>query len=604
MRRHLRREVSCHGEGDRARHQAARDRRLGRRLRARRDERGAVTVLVTLLMTVLLGIAALVVDLGMHRVGRADMQSLADVASLDVARELDGRSAATLDALMPALLAAVLDRNKATFGSDSEPPTLSGEVGILQADGSFQPVSGSAVPTAVRVTASTDVTYAFSGVTGVAQGDTSRQAIAVAQEAACFQLGSYAASIAPYSAEVFGDLMEQLIGQSTVGMVGYNGLATADVLLLDMVHAPSIEVGTVEELLSLPGLTVGELYLAMAHVLSADGHLAEAQVLNAASASAVADIVINVGDLLGLGTSTDAALQTRFNALDLLIGAAFLADGENLILHNLQSGVPSVGVTDTDFSIIERPRRACDDVEAQTAQVRFTSIAKLALEIPLIKTAVVDLRLIGADGKPDGKADLFLDIDIAGARGRLTDVTCDPMTFEADIWTDAAKVSLAGSVRVEGTVEVTLPDAKKPTKVPVTFTLALESDASKPASTSAQHVGPVTYPPQDWDDPVSAPQSPAILPYISVRRLEGSLQSGPVTVDGNAVETSVLDALVEPLLDEVMPAIALEFAVVNPFIDNVNATLGPLTSGMGLTLAGADFFGLPYPTCGQPALRG
>ncbi len=604
MRRHLRREVSCRGEGDRARHRAARARRLGRRLKARRDERGAVTVFVALLMMVLLGSAALVVDLGMHRVGRADMQSLADVAALDVARELDGRSASTLEALMPGLLADVLERNQATIGSESETPTLSGELGILQSDGTFQPVSGSAVPTAVRVTASTDVNYAFSGVTGVAQGDTSRQAIAVAQEAACFQLGSYAASIAPYSAEVFGDLMEQLIGQSTVGMVGYEGLATADVLLLDVVQAPSIAVGTVDELLAMPGLTVGELYLAMAHVLSADGHLAEAQVLNAASASAVADIVINVGELLGLGTSSDAALQTHFNALDLLIGAAFLADGENLILHNLQSGVGSVGVTDTDFSIIERPRRACDDTEAQTAQVRFSSIAKLALAIPLLKTPVVDLRLIGEDGKPDGQADLFLDIEIAGARGHLTDVQCDPMSFEADIWTDAAKISLAGAVRVEGTVEVNLPGVLRPVKVPVTFTLALEANASKAASTAAQHVGPVTYPPQDWGDPVSAPQSPMILPYLTISRVAGSLKTGPVSVLGIPVQTSVLDALVSPLLDGVMPAVTSEFAVVNPFIDNVNATLGPLTSGMGLTLAGADFFGLPYPLCGQPVLRG
>ena len=55
----------------------------------RRDERGAVAVLTAALLTALVVMAAFVVDIGMQRVARRDMQALADVVALDLSRELD-----------------------------------------------------------------------------------------------------------------------------------------------------------------------------------------------------------------------------------------------------------------------------------------------------------------------------------------------------------------------------------------------------------------------------------------------------------------------------------------------------------------------------------
>ncbi|MDZ5623143.1 hypothetical protein SFC88_20055 [Nocardioides sp. HM23] len=566
---------------------------------AMREERGSVAVFSALVMVILLGIGAVVVDIGVERVARADMQALADVVALDLARELDGRTVAELAPLMPGYAAASRERNQEVIGYDAHLPELEIELGRLL-DGDFQEMA-SGVPTAVRVEAATTVDFAFAGVTGLATGDTDRRAVAEARSAACFQIGSYAASITPGAAPFFEELLGPIIGGTTVRMAGYQGLASADVSLLDILSAPSIGIGTVDGLLAMPSVSVGSFFRAMAFALRSDGRIAEAAVLDSA-ASAVVPATINLRDLFGLTTSSDAALAVRFNALDMLIGAAFLANGTNLIdLPNLQAGVPSVGVTNLQFRIIELPRRACDDDEAKTAQARLTADAKLLLHIPLVKTPLISLSLIGDDGKPNNESPLKIDIEVAGARGRLVEVSCDPDRFVADIWRDLIRLRLTGGLRLEGTVEATVLGVPA-VKIPVTFNVAIEADGS------SGPVGPtrvdVQYPPQQYGQPVPAPPAEIEMNPLTVRRVAGSLQTGPVKVLGINVPTSTLDAAVNPLLDTIMALIRSELHLVDPLVQKVNDIVGPLATGMGITLAGADFFGLPTPVCASPALRG
>ncbi|KAA1426274.1 pilus assembly protein TadG-related protein [Nocardioides antri] len=571
-----------------------------RMLRARReDERGAVTIFSAFILVVLLGVGALVVDIGMERVARADMQALADVVSLDLARELDGRTVAELTPLMPGLALASEQRNQDVIGYAAHLPDLDVELGTL-VDGDFQPMA-SGVPRAVRVEASTTVDFAFAGITGVATGTTSRQAVAEAQSAACFQVGSYAASITPGAAPFFQDILGPIIGSTTVRMVGYQGLASAHVSLLDIVSAPAIGVGTVDELLAMPSISVGTFFRAMAFALRSDGRIAEAAVLDSAAAAAI-PATINLRDLFGLTTASDAALGVQFNALDLLVGAAFLANGTNFIaLPNLQAGVPSVGVTSTQFSLIERPRRACDGDEAKTAQARLIADAKLQLNIPLVKTPVIDLKLVGADGKPNSEAPLRIEVEIAGARGRLVEVSCDPDRFVADIWRDLIRLTLTGSLKLKGTVDVNVPPFGLLT-VPVAFDVAILADGSSGA------VGPtrvdVTYPPQVYGDAVPAPSGQIQMNPVTVSPVAGTLRTGPLSVLGVPVATSVLDAAVNPVLPTIMGLVRSELHLIDPLVAKINDIVGPLVTGMGITLAGADFFGLPTPLCTEPALRG
>ena len=52
--------------------------------------------MVALLLVVLIPSSAMAVDLGMQRVVRRDMQTLADVVALDVVRLVDGRTASQI----------------------------------------------------------------------------------------------------------------------------------------------------------------------------------------------------------------------------------------------------------------------------------------------------------------------------------------------------------------------------------------------------------------------------------------------------------------------------------------------------------------------------
>lgn len=579
-----------------------------RRAAARSDERGAVTLFVSAVLVVLMLMAAFVVDLGMQRVARTDMQSLADVVALDLARELDGeRTAGELQAPMETAADASMRRNVSIIGFDTEdPPDLEVALGVFD-DGEFESVAPSEVPTAVRVVAETSVGFAFAGVTGVDDGDASRLAIASAESAACFQLGSYAATVKPAAAELFGDLMEQLIGQSTVGLVGYNGLATTRVTLLDVLDELTVDLGTVDEVLSTT-VVLSDFYLAIATVLRRDGKTAEAKVLEWAAASFIADLPVLIGDLIALSSSSTSALQTEFNVLDLLVGSAFLANGQNFLdLANLQAGNSSIGWTNTSFQIIEEPRRACDHDEARTAQVHLNSTANLQLDnAPLLDKGPVSLRLQGADGKPDNRVVLALSIALAGAHGHLTDVQCDPtVTFEADIWRDLITTSLTGSVTLGGSVEIELPlllDTVK-VQVPVKVVMGVSANASKPASTAPTHVT-VSYPPQEYGEPVSAGIERTVLPYITLDLVESSLEVGPVKVGGITIATNILTAAVGPLLQAALPGLLTKFGLANQVVDTVNEILVPLQTGMGLTLAGADFFALPTPQCGTPRLVG
>jgi len=96
------------------------------RHRAQRNDRGAVAAAISVLMAfVLLAIAAFAVDIGMQRVARRDMQALADIVALDLAREIDGRTQSQLAAegsmTNPAsALRASLGRNSDTVGNDLE----------------------------------------------------------------------------------------------------------------------------------------------------------------------------------------------------------------------------------------------------------------------------------------------------------------------------------------------------------------------------------------------------------------------------------------------------------------------------------------------------
>ncbi|GAB2450113.1 hypothetical protein GCM10027062_34160 [Nocardioides hungaricus] len=491
-------------------------------MRGRRDERGAVAVFVAALMVVLLGAAALVVDLGSQRVARADMQALADVVALDLARELDGRTVAEIGSLQ-ALADQSRDRNGSTIGETSSvtptlwvvDPTTGGSTAARDGD----------VPNAVRVEARTSVDFAF-GL--AASGSATRDATAFASPNACLKLGSSALRV------------EDLLGSGvSLSAVEYRGLATATVVLADL--AAQLSAGTVDELLS-TRVSLREFYLAVADSLDDSGEGSAASVVRTSlvglASGAVGLDPVAVGDLLAVGPAGAAALAATVDALSLVTGAAYVANGDNAIAVPVAGAVGDLVGVSADLRVIEPPRIACGGATAETAQVRL------------------ELR---ASVLPPVGADLTASLEVARASGAVSSVDC----------TDGEATGL--------NVELAAPTL-------AVLSIKLDSafgTVDLPGTAPAQGAGGpyVVSLPDGYDTPrESSPGAGTILPP----RLDAASLPAGLSIPG------LLRPVVVPL--------------VNTALDVLTGAVRATAATLGLRLASADMYGVRTAQCLNPSL--
>lgn len=575
------------------------------RRRRERDDAGAVLPLVAVLVVLLLLVAAYAVDLGVQRVARSDMQAVADAVALDLARELDGRDAATLGPLMPPLAAASRDRNADSVG---DPASVGVELGILDEQGDFALVGGSDVPTAVRVTARTEVDFAFAGVTGTDRGAATRSAVGVAELGACFRVGSYVARLDSSTSPLLDVLLGTLLGSDvTLSAVDYHGIAAADVTLLELVEVGGLGVGTVDELLDLDGLSVADFYVAIARVLTSRGELAAASLLESIHVAA-ATPPIALADLLTASATDRAALEAGLNVLDLVTGAAYAAgQGRSLVVDEL--GVP--GLLGASLVVTEAPQVGCGGpgTQAATAQVR------LSVPVHLPGTA---LTVPGVGSVTLGATDLALTLDLGRAVAELLDVDCGtagPESLGLRLSSSVVGgVSLTGSARVGASIRLKLVDdlldvvlqllglGALPAGLP---TIDLDVSLGVAAGTlSSGYSTPLTLPlPAAYTSPVGSASGvllgdPVVQPAVgaTIKLTVPRLLAPPTVTTLSA--GPLFDGVVNPILAQVVTG------VLRPLLSTLQtAVVAPVADLLGLQLAGADVWALREPACGGPQLR-
>ena len=157
-------------------------------------------------VSLLVIVGAFAVDLGMQRVVRSDMQALADVVALDLARQLDGRTPGQLAAgdltrlpgrgrgREPGAATAARLGDDQQARRDARHPALDSRgvlVPVRDASGSAGAGADRQVPDAVLVSATGSVGFTFAGGRGAA----TRTALAEASTTACHRLGSFAAAL-------------------------------------------------------------------------------------------------------------------------------------------------------------------------------------------------------------------------------------------------------------------------------------------------------------------------------------------------------------------------------------------------------------------------
>lgn len=611
--------------------------------------------MVAALMTLLLVVAALAVDIGMQRVARRDMQALADVVALDIARELRGRTLADVVAPSPAgapalrsALRTSLERNEDTLGAAPEVEIQIGShvpgVGFQPFTDWTDPASGSfaydaahadAVPDAVRVRAGTTVQYSFAPGDGGAR----RAALAVKTDpSACFKIGTFLAGVDSGSSWLLAPVLGDLLGGSVdLTAVGYQGLADAEVSLLDMLVALGLSAGDLDRLLSTELDALGLLQLT-ADALEARGDLAGVGLdAGATAALGVLDTLvtavvaggvdvavptgqrITVGDLVQVATGAGgAALTTGLNVFDLVTAGLLVSGGTGFVDLDLAAPVPGLVDPTVRLSMITPPRPGCGVPAGGTAAAATATSSAVALEVGADLEALgsLDLNLLDIV-RLRGRADpLSLDIGVAEARATLHGVRCgSPDSLQLAVEGGAVTVSGHLGLELSGSVGLgTLLDGLGLTALldrlllglvggllglgDVNVTVGAEVDLTL---ARAPLTGGTTY---DVEVP-SEPGREIAVPIrsdglnLSSLRIEPtvavSVTSGRLNAADRAAVTADLQAELAPLLT------SLVRTALGPVDALVNDVLAPM---LGLEVFGIDAYGIPTPSCEGLALRG
>ncbi|WP_370248744.1 hypothetical protein [Nocardioides sp.] len=538
-----------------------------------REDRGAVAVVTGAVMVVLMIAAALVVDIGVQRVVRSDMQALADVVALDIARQLDGsRTAAQLTTGAPSQLQQWANASAARNRGENagRTPTLAVVPGKVDTAGVFTAVTGTTVPTAVKVTATSTADFAFAGLTGRGSGRASRSAIASSSQGACFSVGSYAARIKTGDSTLLGPLLSALGGNITLGVADAGQLAAADVTLLQLVQTGLIAASPEAALTT--AVKLSSLMLATAEVLRREsGQTAQIALLQRLATGTLGSTMVKLGDLLKLDTGSSAALNGSLNVFDLVSTGIFVANGTNAIaLPNLNVNIPGVSQLAVSLTLGEKPHLACGlagQARGSTSQVslRITgSITNINLGLASV-TSPLDIR-----------------VNVASAEGLLTSVTCTSSKRTLAITPSAGLLDLQMYLKLRATL-LFIPIVDAPLRV---YTQRVPSGTSSTPFTLDVPYN-TTFPNGDY----------------SALRTTGSNGLGAPALVADTSGISVLglplgtitSAIVDPLVS----------TVLTPLVTTLDSVLlTPLLRALGITVAGGEYRPVPNAECAVPKLVG
>lgn len=555
-------------------------------MRRRRSEQGAVAIFVAIVTAaVLLPIGALTVDIGMQRVARRDMQALADQVALDLARQLDGKTAAV--ALYPSL-DSLADQSAArnAGNSFSDGATVAPVLGTIDTDlfgqpGYFTelPVGSTAVPDAVKVVASTTVDFSFTS----GSGGVTRSSIATADSAACFQLGSYALRLSSTSSPLLSGLLNGVLG-ANLAAASYTDLADAGAVVPLADLATELGLGSADELGG-ASVSLRDLYVAVQHVLANNGRSAEASIVGTLAASASGSGSLALANVLDVAAGGNAAAGGSLRALDLIAMSAFLSNGTNLLsLPSVTADALGLTGVASSLALLEGKQVACGKIgaaQATTSQIDLTVSGK-----PTTLPSILGLTATTPTSSQ-------LSLEVASGSGTLADIVCGAGTAASPEGVDASVTSglvqpftLAVPVHLEGTVPG------------LTISLDVTATVTNAAAPSAQTAS-VRVPTSNasWATPTPTGS--------------GSLGLSGVSVGTNTANLTVKDSLtglntsLPPTLSLADITAAVTSGIVSPLVSSLDTNLlEPLSELLGLRLGGVDVFGVEAPVCSNPAIVG
>ncbi|MGQ0456122.1 MAG: TadG family pilus assembly protein [Hyphomicrobium sp.] len=390
---------------------------LKSRLRALRtcaaDQRGGIAILSAVFLMVGVAVAALAVDLGSLHLERRAAQGATDLAAIAASRDLDHAEAAA----------------KATLNANgiSDITNLSVERGVYLPDPALAPdrrfTPGKTPYNAARVTVERTGKLYFARAIRKDPMKMRVSATAATSAVAAFSVGSRLAAVRDGVANaLLGGLLG---GNVALSVADYEALASADIDMFQFMNALATELnvtaGTYNDVLQ-SSATVGDVLAAAAAVTNSNGNPAATTAVNkllqqstAASRSVPLSQYFDLGPLGDLAAGTPApGLDANFRVMELVTGAATLANGAHQATVNLGATVPGLLSLKLDIAVGEPPQSSAwaavgeEGSTARTAQIRMRLVAE-----------------VGGSGVLLGaKVRLPIAVDLAYAEARLAKIAC------------------------------------------------------------------------------------------------------------------------------------------------------------------------------------
>ncbi|HWW55815.1 MAG TPA: TadG family pilus assembly protein [Sphingopyxis sp.] len=428
------------------------------------DRRAGISIVTAFAMTMLIGSAALAVDVGSLYLDRRKLQGIADAAAM-AAADRPGEEEAAVRRMVAANCDCGIRIETLTKGTYVADPAV-------QAEQRF--TGGGTSPNAVRITLTRDRALYFGGFL---TGDRSRVIRATATGArrgyAAFSLGSRVAAV---NGGLPNALLSSLTGgQLNLSLMDYNALASTDIDLLAFSDALRTRIGadvltfgqTLDTQVTLPQV--------VSALASASDGQAGAALEHIASRALPHSLLPSRAIDLGPRSSSiriDAANPVKVNALSLLRAMLLLGNANRQLDLSLTGNIPGGSGIDIALMIGEPPANSpliavtdTNDVVIRTAQVRLkletkvqTPLASVHLPV-LAELGSASARIADIDCRPDSSAAVSLAVVTSPATlaiGTVDDADFQDMTRPLD--PKPARIVKLLLVNVDAEAELVLSD--------------------------------------------------------------------------------------------------------------------------------------------------
>ncbi|WP_246675279.1 TadG family pilus assembly protein [Mesorhizobium sp. B2-3-4] len=414
---------------------------------------------------VALALAAVAIDEASIYTERREAQAMVDLAAITAASNINNVDTAVVTTLtdngMPGVVVQASGQTIAPAVGKTVVTVTQGRYAASTANVSQRFQAGVTPYNAVRVTLA-KIPNRYFASSLIPTPVIGTQATASMTPQATFSVGSRLLSV---NGGILNALLSGLLGGNiSLSVMDYNGLVSADVSVLSFISALgtqlNITAGTYSDVLASKA-TVGQIATAMANVpgLGNTAKLA-LQTIASKSTSTVKIPLSSLVDLgsvgsLGLGQQP-TGLGVDASAMGMLTAAAVLANGTNQAAIDLGTTIPGLVSAKLNVAIGEpaqsSPWLAIDGIGTvvRTAQTRIKLTASVTVGTPGLSGGISLLAV-----------NLPLNVEVAYAEARLTDITCPtgPSSISVSIAArpGVAQLNLANSNNPSGFADFSQP---------------------------------------------------------------------------------------------------------------------------------------------------